>query len=162
MKWKDTISSKCRYGEIAGKIWGSWDILWEDAEDDYQGHAAFVAKNGNIYCFYEWWYGSCSGCDGWEAAEMSETDILLTMFKEAILFENKQEIIKWTENACELKLGNGRSNYSMEEGGGLAAGIDMLKGGAVERFQAIRKALGLKSFNFEDCEEKEDAGGNER
>jgi hypothetical protein len=35
MKWSETTSSKCRYGEVAGKIWGDWDIIWEDAEDDY-------------------------------------------------------------------------------------------------------------------------------
>ena len=40
MKWSDTTASKCRYGEIAGEIWGGWDVIWECSSDDYQGHAA--------------------------------------------------------------------------------------------------------------------------
>lgn len=66
MRFSETVASQCRYGSNAQGIWGGWDILWEDSEADYQGHAAILATFKGKYCFYEWTYGSCSGCDTWE------------------------------------------------------------------------------------------------
>src|ERR1700739_419908 len=62
--WSETIASQCRYGDVAESIWGDWDIIWEDSEADYQGHASILARKNNRYSFYEWYYGSCSGCGG--------------------------------------------------------------------------------------------------
>jgi hypothetical protein len=89
MEWHETIASKCRYGDIAKKIWEDWNILWEDSEDDYQGHATILAEGGGKYSFYEWWYGSCSGCDTWEAANMSDEDVEKEMRDTAIWFDSE-------------------------------------------------------------------------
>jgi len=75
MKWCKTIANSCRYGDVASEIWGDWDIIWEDSENDYQGHASFIAEKNGKYCFYEWSYGSCSGCDTWEAAGLTDKQV---------------------------------------------------------------------------------------
>lgn len=54
MKWNKTRASQCRYGRVAKKIWGDWEIVWEDSEANYQGHATILAKKKNRYSFYEW------------------------------------------------------------------------------------------------------------
>lgn len=139
MKWNETTASECRYGEIAEKVWGDWEILWEDSEADYQGHASILAKKDNRYSFYEWWYGSCSGCDGWEADGSTDEQIEAEMCDTAMWFDSKKELKKW----LDMLTGNPLSNHNMERGGGLAAGIDMLSGGVRGRINAIRKELGM-------------------
>ena len=141
MKWSDTVASTCRYGEIAGQIWGDWDILWENSESDYQGHASILAKKGNRYAFYEWWYGSCSGCDGWEADGKSSEDIEKEMRGTAIWFESKKQLKAWLD---KLDTKDPRSNTSMERGGAIAFGVDFLSGGIGDRIDAIRKELGME------------------
>ena len=61
MKWDLTVASHCRYGEEAQDLWGDWDIVWEDSEDNYQGHAKILATKDGRWAYYEWNYGSCSG-----------------------------------------------------------------------------------------------------
>lgn len=138
--WKETTASQCRYGDVAGQIWGDWSILWEDSEASYQGHASFLAKKGRRYAFYEWWYGSCSGCDGWKADNATDETIEKEMRDTAIWFNGKGELKKW----LTMLSGNAPvSNYSMERGGALAAGIDMLSGRLLDRLNAIRAELGM-------------------
>ena len=149
-KWNETIASQCRYGDIAGKVWGNWTIIWEDSEEDYQGHASILAKKGNKYCFYEWWYGSCSGCDGWEADGLSDTAIETEMRNTALWLDSKQELKKWL-NMLTGK--DPRSNVSMKRGGALAYGIDMLRGGIVDRINAIRQELGMKPLTIKNGKE---------
>lgn len=147
MDWNKTTASTCRYGEIAGGVWGDWDILWEDSEADYQGHASILAKKGHRYAFYEWWYGSCSGCDGWEADGSSDKEIEKEMRDTAIWFKSKEELKKWLmmlEGSAPI------SNHNMERGGGLAAGIDLLGGGLRERINALRKELSLPTLEEEN------------
>ena len=95
MKWNDTTASKCRYGDIAGLIWGSWDILWEDSEEDYQGYADILAHKNGKYSFYEWSYGSCSGCDEWEGNNLSKKEIADEMVNTAMWFDDVQELKIW-------------------------------------------------------------------
>lgn len=140
MKWEDTTAATCRYGEIAGKVWGDWDVLWEDSEADYQGHASFLAKKGRKYVFYEWWYGSCSGCDGWEADGSNDEDIAAEMHRTAMYLSSKKELKRWLEM---LDSPDPRSNTSMERGGAVAYGIDFLSGGLRGRIDAIRAHLGM-------------------
>lgn len=40
MKWNETTANECRYGEVAERIWGTSEILWEQSYADYQGEAA--------------------------------------------------------------------------------------------------------------------------
>jgi hypothetical protein len=143
MRWDETTASKCRYGERAGKIWGDWEIIWEDSEADYQGHASFIAQKGRRYCFYEWHYGSCSGCDGWEADESTDEAIEKEMRDTALWLDSKKQLKEW----LQMMEGNAPiSNYSMERGGGLAAGIDILGGRLLDRINAIRAHFGMPSY----------------
>lgn len=140
MKWNETTASECRYGDIAGEIWGDWNVIWENSEADYQGHASFVAEKNGKYCFYEWWYGSCSGCDGWEADGASDETIEREMRDTALWMDSKEDLKKW----LDMLTGNPRSNADMSRGGGLAFGIDFLSGGIRDRINAIRKELGME------------------
>lgn len=139
-KFSDGDSVRCRYGSIAEGVWGDWDLIWEDAEVDYQGHASFLVKKGNKYVFYEWHYGSCSGCDGWEAADATNEEIAQEMQERAAVFNSKKELKGWL-NMLEGK--DPRSNASMDEGGGLAFAVDIFSGGPRNRINAIRKELGM-------------------
>lgn len=137
MKWSETIASTCRYGEIAEKIWGDWDIIWEDSESDYQGHASFVANKGRRYCFYEWWYGSCSGCDTWEAEGKSDEGIVAEMKDTALWMSSKKELMKW----LNMLTGNPISNH---QDGGIAGNLDILSGGIRDRINAIREHFAIE------------------
>lgn len=66
MRFDETQASKARWAEYAAPLFDGWDILAEDTEVDYQGHAALLATKDGAYRFIHWEYGSCSGCDGWE------------------------------------------------------------------------------------------------
>jgi len=92
MNWNDTVAASCRYGDIARKIWGDWNIVWENSESDYQGHASFLAEKDGQYCFYEWSYGSCSGCDNWEAANFSDEQVEADMKDGALWLNSEKEL----------------------------------------------------------------------
>jgi hypothetical protein len=67
MKWDETIASECRYGDVAKRIFGDAEIIWEHSLDDYQGYVSVLAAMPDgSFIHYEWTYGSCSGCDEWE------------------------------------------------------------------------------------------------
>lgn len=143
--WDKTTAAQCRYGDIAGNIWGDWEIIWEDSEADYQGHASILARKGQRYCFYEWWYGSCSGCDGWEADGKDDAAIEAEMRDTAIWFESKAELKRW----LDMLTGNPQSNYSPERGGGgIVMGLDFLSGGPRDRINAIRAELGMSPLSL--------------
>ena len=146
MKWNETTAAQCRYGDVAGNIWGDWEILWEDSDADYQGHATILANKGRRYAFYEWWYGSCSGCDGWEADGKDDSAIEKEMRDTAMWFSSKEDLRKWL---TMLEGGRGPSNYNMERGGALAAGIDLLSGGLVSRINAVRAVFGIEPIKRE-------------
>jgi len=137
MKWNETIASECRYGDIAGTIWKDWEIVWEDSENDYQGHASFIATKDGKWSLYEWWYGSCSGCDGWEADGKNEEEIAADMRKDAMWFGNFTELFEWFGKLT----GNFRSNASPDRGGGgIVFGLDFLAGGIADRLKEIKEA----------------------
>jgi hypothetical protein len=105
MKWKETTASECRYGEVAERIWGDAEILWESSEAGWQGEAKFIArmKDGR-YCYYEWSYGSCSGCDTWEAAGHSDGKIEDIMRAEAAWFEDKETFERFLDRIMATKI----------------------------------------------------------
>lgn len=99
MKWDETIASKCRYGGIAEDIWGDAEIIWENSHDDYQGYATILAKTPDgKWWYYEWWYGSCAGCDTWEAAEMDCKEIEAEMRDQSAVFDNEDEMLLFLGN----------------------------------------------------------------
>lgn len=133
MKWIETEASDCRYGDVAGTIWCNWDILWEDSDVGYQGHASFLAEKDGEYCFYEWWYGSCSGCDSWEAAEFTTKAIRDEMVDTALWLEDKDALLRW------LAMLESNVPISHHGDGGMAGSIDRLSGGLRERILALRE-----------------------
>ena len=81
MKWADTIASQCRYGDEAAVLFGDTEVIWENSLDDYQGHAKVLAMAPDgFFLFYEWSYGSCSGCDDWEARGLDHDQIVAEMW----------------------------------------------------------------------------------
>jgi len=75
MKWSETTASKCRYGDIAERIFGEAEVIWEHSEADWQGFAnILVHMPDGRFGHYEWTYGSCSGCDEWENLRVSGAD----------------------------------------------------------------------------------------
>jgi len=141
MKWEETIADECRYGDIAGTVWGDWDILWEDSEENWQGHASFLAEKDGKYCFYEWWYGSCSGCDTWEASGISGEDIAAEMKDTALWLDSKEALKKW----LDMLEGNPVSNHG---DGGMTGSLDMLRGGVRGRINAIREIFGMPELEI--------------
>jgi hypothetical protein len=59
MRWDQTDASKCRYGEVAERIFKDADIIWEHSMSDYQGYAnVLAAMPDGTFVHYEWSYGS--------------------------------------------------------------------------------------------------------
>ncbi len=76
MRWEDTIASRCRYGDTLAPLFEGGEVVWEHSEADYQGSAnVLVAMPDGTFIHYEWSYGSCSGCDEWEARDLSDEEI---------------------------------------------------------------------------------------
>lgn len=68
MKWNETVASEARYGDVAERIFGGAEVLWEKSEADYSGSCNVVARMPDgTFAQYAWSYGSCSGCDEWES-----------------------------------------------------------------------------------------------
>lgn len=100
----------CRYSEylinVLGKL-GVASILELNYEDDYQGFVSVHAllKNGRIFV-YSYNYGSCSGCDEWEAREMEgeKFDIEDEMLNDAVFYnqENYEKYLNTLKSNDEI------------------------------------------------------------
>ena len=129
MKWNETVASDCRYGEIAARIWSDANVIWEDSESDYQGHATVLARTPDgKWWFYEWWYGSCSGCDTWEAAELTDDEIEAEMRDQSAIFDSDEEMGLFLSNKEPII-----TKSRTFDTGGLVGMIDILTGGTCER-----------------------------
>ena len=63
---------ECRYGEVLEGLIGNYShILAYCGESDYQGSVAVAWESEGKFYFYEYSYGSCSGCDDWESRGLS-------------------------------------------------------------------------------------------
>jgi hypothetical protein len=107
MHYSETVASQCRYGHVAARIWGDWEILWEDSEDSYSGHAYILAKQGERYAYYEWSYGSCNGCDSWESDGKDDDQIAAEMRSSALWLDSQRQLKIWLEG-LEAALPNER------------------------------------------------------
>jgi hypothetical protein len=141
MNWNESVASRCRYGDVAERIWKDWEIVWEDSQDDYQGHATILAKKGDRYSFYEWWYGSCSGCDAWESDGKGDDAIEAEMRDSAMWFDDKEQLKRW----LDMLDSNPRGGYDPKVNV-MGAGLDWLSGGTLGRINAVRKELGMPEY----------------
>ncbi len=93
MKFSESKSSECRWSEFAERLIGDWDVLWEHAEVDYQGFAELLAAKDGRFCYLQWSYGSCSGCDQWE--DMPEEQAFDDFKTGAMFFESADSVREW-------------------------------------------------------------------
>jgi len=136
MRWSETTASSCRYGDVAGDIWGGADILWEDSAADYQGHATILAAMADgRYSFYEWWYGSCSGCDAWEAADLSDEQVAKEMRNTAIWFADREEMEGWLQGLVKGDIEGYKASRQLDVE--LGQMLDVLSGGTYTRLQGM-------------------------
>jgi len=96
MKWCESTASHCRYGDVAGRIFGDGCVIWESSQDDYQGCAnVLVALPDGTFAHYEWTYGSCSGCDEWEDRCLSNDQIEQEMRNGMAVFPTVEVLYKY-------------------------------------------------------------------
>ena len=89
MKLKDAGIDSCRYSEELLQLFGHGEVLSLSFDDDgYQGFVnilLFVGGYPDVYVDYEYFYGSCSVCDEWEARELNTFEIMQEMLKHAAI-----------------------------------------------------------------------------
>lgn len=106
--YHETVASGARYGRCAGVAFRDPLILWEKSEDDYQGSCELLGFNGAALFHYQWSYGSCSGCDSWEAEGLTDEQVALTMRGGAVYFDNITEF----GNYLDMRFGEqNKDNY---------------------------------------------------
>lgn len=83
--------------ELLGEL-GAVKVLREEFENDWQGFVDvdILLNDGRVYSFY-YSYGSCSGCDAWEANNYSEETIKQEMKNDASYFDNIDHYNTWRE-----------------------------------------------------------------
>lgn len=106
-KIRDSIGGLlgCRYSEFLIKALSdetTTEILYLDYTDDYQGHVNIIAKtfDGRIIK-YSYNYGSCSGCDTWEAEDLSDQQIIDEMKREMTKFSSEEVYLNWVKQRKE-------------------------------------------------------------
>jgi hypothetical protein len=96
MRWEATVASSCRYGDVAGRIFRDAEIIWENSESDYQGFANVLAHMPDgTFAHYEWTYGSCSGCDEWEARDLTDEQVEAEMRSALAVLPDKEALMKY-------------------------------------------------------------------
>lgn len=93
ISWKDTIASRCRWGEYAEELIENWDILWEDSESGWEGAACVLAYRMGQFRYISWFYGSCSGCDIFE--DMKEEEIREAFKRNMLHFDDVNKFCFW-------------------------------------------------------------------
>ena len=100
INWEKSETARCRWGDEAMDAFNAPKILWEDSHADYQGHAKFFGWTGAAVVFYEWTYGSCSGCDPWEdqfSGLEGSARLAATMRGGAVWFDTLEPLLVFAE-----------------------------------------------------------------
>lgn len=96
MTYGETVASQCRYGEIAKRLFGDADVIFERAEEGYQGDAdVFARLTDGRFANYAWSYGSCSGCDEWEHRGLSDDEIETEMRGGWVTFDTLEAFLAY-------------------------------------------------------------------
>jgi hypothetical protein len=136
MNWEDTEASKCRYGNIAGNIFRDADIIWENSEADWQGSANLLAATTyGTFIHYSWTYGSCSGCDEWEARELSEQEVEKEMRMAMAELSGRQELMAYLHLEEDRSIPSANSSTN----GSIPGMLKLLSGGYSDDFEEMRK-----------------------
>lgn len=106
----------CRYGEVLEGLIGEYsEILLYFGCADYQGDVAVGWEDENKYYFYEYSYGSCSGCDEWESRSLSSLEIAKEMMEGTVKFENKKQAFEFFNNYKRYEHDNVKKFYVAEK-----------------------------------------------
>ena len=141
MKWTETVASKCRYGYLAARLFGDAEIIWEDSEDDYQGHAdVLAALPDGRFAHYSWTYGSCSGCDEWEDRGLDDDQIEQEMRNATAFLTDRSTVKRYLKLEGEfadarVPSANGPTN------GSVPGMLYMAFGGFQDSFKAMGEAF---------------------
>ena len=92
-KFQATESYNCRWSELFEELIGDWLVIWEEAEADYQGNARLLAYKDSRFCYAEWSWGSCSGCDPWE--DLPREDALKEAHRDVMFFDDAPAMWGW-------------------------------------------------------------------
>lgn len=140
-RWSDTVASRCRYGDVAGRIFDGADVIFERSEDDYQGYAnVFARLRDGRFCHYEWTYGSCSGCDEWEDRGLTDDQIEAEMRSAAVFFDNVETVKRYLHLDGEFATATVPTANSPTNGS-IPGMLRTLTGGAGEDFRAMGEAF---------------------
>lgn len=102
--YEQTTAYKCRYGAEMAPLFEGASILWEDSEDDYQGHVEVLALRDQTLLYLEYSYGSCSGCDSWEdEADRNPNFDILTAGKRCLMTMGLQAFEEWVRMLRQTK-----------------------------------------------------------
>jgi hypothetical protein len=93
--WSDTVASRCRWSEYAAELFESWDIIWDNSSDDYQGSVQFLAHKDGKFGYLHYSYGSCSGCDGFEDRPIK--DVREEFKNMAEYFDDVHQLQRWVD-----------------------------------------------------------------
>jgi hypothetical protein len=136
MNWEHTQASQCRYGEVAGNIFWDADIIWENSNADWQGFANLLASmTDGTFVHYSWTYGSCSGCDEWEARGLSEEEIEEEMRSGFAELGGRQELMAYLHLEEDRSIPSANSSTN----GSIPGMLKLLSGGYSDDFEEMRK-----------------------
>jgi len=141
MRWEKTVASECRYGEVAASIFGDAEIIWENSEADYQGFANVLAHMPDgTFVHYEWTYGSCSGCDEWEARGLNDEEVEAEMRGAMAVLPNKKALMKYLHLDPEYVKDMSYPTANTPHNGSLPGMMRYLCGGMSEDFKNMAEA----------------------
>lgn len=98
---RDSTAAECRYGEGVVALYGDWEVVDDRSYADYQGQVWLVARKrdlagGDLYVHVEFSYGSCSGCDDWEARDLSDEAIVEEIRDKCSLLMDVETFKEWS------------------------------------------------------------------
>lgn len=94
----------CRYGEFVKALFGDNKVIWDKSENDYSGKIEVLFEStydeglNTEQTFVHFDYGSCSGCDCWESAKLSDDQIKLEIAKLSLTM-TKSQMTEWLSKA---------------------------------------------------------------
>jgi hypothetical protein len=109
----ETTYINCRYGSNAATVLKNYTVIYDVSESDYQGSVEVLAQKGSKYKYIQYSYGSCSGCDDWEARDLNDSEIEREMKRLSMNFSSLDNLKKWGK--------------MLEETGGNAALMEFIK-----------------------------------
>jgi hypothetical protein len=140
MRLRESVAAQCRYGEEALDAFGpESELIWESSESDYQGSANILIRTPDgRFAHFEWTYGSCSGCDEWEARDLTPEEVTMVMRETAAWFDDEATLARYLEGA------DAEQRYPRDQSataGSLPGMLRYLSGGIGTEFRAMGAAF---------------------